>query len=172
MSTDVDVKDEVKKKPRKDACPVGAFVVENTHPRNCDMLIQSIPGCKLRGPVRHVKEVTSPGKGNNTSMAPSGIIPGIPDLRNNFEGAADAVQFALDQEMRVTDEINNLVSLAVAENDHTSNNFLQWFVTEQVEEIDTMSTLLQTIKHANGNMLWVEDFVRRNPQHTEEDEEA
>ena len=100
------------------------------------------------------------------------IIPGISELRNSFDSAADAVQFALDQEMRVTDEINNLVSLAVTENDHTSNNFLQWFVMEQVEEIDTMSSLLQTIKHANGNMLWVEDFVRRNPQHESGGEEA
>lgn len=99
------------------------------------------------------------------------IIPGIPELRNSFDGAADAVQYALDQEMRVTDEINNLVSLALSENDHTSNNFFQWFVTEQVEEIDTMSTLLETINHANGNMLWVEDFVRRNPQHEEGSEE-
>lgn len=100
------------------------------------------------------------------------IIPGIPTLRNQFESAIDAVQFALEQEMRVTDEINNLVSLALAENDHTSNNFLQWYVTEQVEEIDTMTTLLQTIKHANGNMLWVEDFVRRNPQHASAEGEA
>ena len=100
------------------------------------------------------------------------IIPAIPDMRNAFESAADAVQYALDQEMRVTDEINNLVSLAIAENDHTSNNFLQWFVTEQVEEIDTMSTLLQTIKHANGNMLWVEDYVRRHPQRADEGEEG
>ncbi|MBP6473059.1 MAG: ferritin [Chloroflexi bacterium] len=93
------------------------------------------------------------------------IIPSIPNLRNEFGGPADAVQFALQQEMRVTDEINNLVSLAITENDHTSNNFLQWFVTEQVEEIDTMSTLLQTIKHAGSNLLLVEDFVRRTPQH-------
>lgn len=98
------------------------------------------------------------------------IIPGIPDLRNTFSNPADAVQFALDQEMRVTDEINNLVSLSVNENDHISNNFLQWFVTEQVEEIDTMTTLLQTIKHAGSNLLLVEDFVRRNPQHANEGE--
>ena len=98
------------------------------------------------------------------------IIPGIPDLRNTFSNPADAVQFALNQEMRVTDEINNLVSLSISENDHISNNFLQWFVTEQVEEIDTMTTLLQTIKHAGSNLLLVEDFVRRNPQHANEAE--
>jgi ferritin len=47
-----------------------------------------------------------------------------------------------------------------------SNNFLQWFVTEQVEEVDSMTTLLQTIKHAGSSLLLVEDFVRRNMQQT------
>ncbi|RMH00624.1 MAG: ferritin [Chloroflexi bacterium] len=95
------------------------------------------------------------------------IIPPVPELRNDFSSAADAVQYALDQELKVTDQINNLVSTAVAEGDHTTNNFLQWFVTEQVEEVSTMSTLLQTIKHAGNNLLLVEDYVRRHPQHAE-----
>jgi len=93
------------------------------------------------------------------------LIPSLPEFKNEFTRPAEAVQFALDQEMKVTGEINHLVTTAVAENDHTSNQFLQWFVTEQVEEVDTMTTLLQTIQHANGNMLLVEDFVLRNPQH-------
>jgi ferritin len=96
------------------------------------------------------------------------IIPGVPAIRNEFEDAADAVQFALNQEMKVTDQINNLVSLSLKHNDHISNNFLQWFVNEQVEEVDTMTTLLQTIRLAAGNMLFVEDYVRRNPQHAAE----
>ncbi|HID53863.1 MAG TPA: ferritin [Anaerolineae bacterium] len=90
------------------------------------------------------------------------IIPGLPELRNNFSSAEDAVQFALDQEIKVTNQINNLVSISNRENDYTSHNFLQWFVMEQVEEVDTMTTLLQTIKHAGGSLLLVEDFVRRN----------
>ena len=97
------------------------------------------------------------------------IIPGLPDIRNEFGSAADAVQYALDQEMTVTDQVNNLVRIAVEENDFTSNNFLQWFVSEQVEEVDTMTTLLQTIKHASGNMLLVEDFVRRYDPHAGEE---
>lgn len=96
------------------------------------------------------------------------IIPGMPELRNEFESAADAVQFALDQELKVTDEINALVTLAEESNDHITRNFLQWFVTEQVEEVDTMSALLQTIEHSQGNLLLVEDYVRRNPQHADE----
>ena len=100
------------------------------------------------------------------------IIPGTPDLRNEFSNASEAVQFALDQEMKVTDQINNLVRIAVEEHDFTSNSFLQWFVNEQVEEVDTMTTLLQTIQHANGNMLLVEDFVRRYDPHAGEEEAA
>lgn len=93
------------------------------------------------------------------------IIPPVPELNNDFDNPAAAVQFALEQERKVTDQIDNLVSLSLAEGDHASNNFLQWFVTEQVEEVDTMSTLLQTVRLAGDNLLLVEDYVRRNPQH-------
>lgn len=89
------------------------------------------------------------------------IIPGLPDMRNEFSSAADAVQFALAQENHVTEQINNLVSLAMSEGDITSQNFLQWFVTEQVEEVSTMTSLLQTIYHAGSSLLLVEDYVRR-----------
>ena len=89
------------------------------------------------------------------------IIPGLPEMRNEFDSASDAVQFALDQEVKVTNQINNLLSIAEAEKDYASSQFLQWFVTEQVEEVDSMTTLLNTIKHAGGALLLVEDFVRR-----------
>ena len=105
----------------------------------------------------------------NTGAHP--VIPPTGEVKNQFSSPSDAVEFALHQEMRVTTEINQLVSLALAEEDHTSNSFLQWFVNEQVEEVDNMTNLLQTIKHANGNMLWVEDFVRRNPQEESDSED-
>ena len=92
-------------------------------------------------------------------------IPSVPELRNDFDNPADAVQFALEQERKVTAQINHLVDLSISESDHAANSFLQWFVSEQVEEVDTMNTLLQTIKLAGDNLLLVEDFVRRNPQH-------
>ena len=92
-------------------------------------------------------------------------IPGVPELKNDFDSPAEAVQFALEQERKVTDQINNLVNISISSGDHASNSFLQWFVAEQVEEVDTMNTLLQTIKLAGDNLLLVEDFVRRNPQH-------
>jgi bacterioferritin B len=89
-------------------------------------------------------------------------IPAVPDLRNEFSSVADAVEFALEQEKHVTRQIDDLVSIAQTEGDHTSHNFLQWFVTEQVEEVSSMTALLQTIKHAGGALLLVEDYVRRH----------
>ncbi len=92
------------------------------------------------------------------------IIPEQPALRNDFKNAADAVGYALQQELKVTDQINNLVTVATKENDHTTREFLQWFVTEQVEEVDSMGQLLRTIEHAKDNLLLVEDYVRRHAQ--------
>lgn len=96
------------------------------------------------------------------------IVPAIGQMQTEFDSAEEAVALALEHEKKVTAEIDNLVNIALDERDHTSNNFLQWFVYEQVEEVDTMTNLLQTIRHAQGNMLWVEDYVRRNPQHADE----
>lgn len=90
------------------------------------------------------------------------IIPSVPNLRNEFATASDAVGFALEQEKHVTNQINTLVGIAQSEGDHTSHTFLQWFVTEQVEEVSTMTNLLQTIQHAGDSLLLVEDYVRRH----------
>lgn len=89
------------------------------------------------------------------------LIPDLPAVKNEFADAAEAVQYALDQEIKVTNQINNIVTIARETNDHTSDQFLQWFIEEQVEEVDSMGTLLGTIKHSAGNLLLVEDYVRR-----------
>ncbi len=89
------------------------------------------------------------------------IIPSTSTLQNDFSSPSDAIQYALTQELKVTDQINNLVAIATTAQDYASRQFLQWFVTEQVEEVDSMSKLLKTIDHAAGNLLLVEEFVRR-----------
>jgi len=93
------------------------------------------------------------------------IVPATKAVKNHFETAAETVQLALDQEMKVTDQINNLVDIAVTEKDHLTRQFLQWFVTEQLEEVSTMSDLLSVIKRAGEtNLLLVEDYLARNPR--------
>jgi ferritin len=93
------------------------------------------------------------------------IVPATKTVKNHFETAAEAVQLALDQELKVTGQINNLVDIAVTEKDHLTRQFLQWFVTEQLEEVSTMSDLLSVIKRAGeNNLLLVEDYLARNPR--------
>ena len=57
-----------------------------------------------------------------------------------------AFEAALAHEQKVTALINDLVDLALAERDHASNAFLQWFVTEQVEEEDSANDVVQKLK--------------------------
>lgn len=83
--------------------------------------------------------------------------------RYDFKSAQDAVQAALDWEMEVTRQINGLMSLAIEQKDYIAQDFLRWFVTEQLEEVSTMETLLRVVKRAGDNLLWVEDFLARNP---------
>lgn len=61
-------------------------------------------------------------------------------------------------EQLVTGLINKLVDLAIEEKDHATNNFLQWFVKEQVEEEATASEIVEKLKLASeGNGLFMMD---------------
>jgi ferritin len=93
------------------------------------------------------------------------IMPGVKAPKTEFKTAAEAVQLALEHEERVTALINNLVDLAIKENDHLTRQFLQWFVTEQLEEVSSTSALLNVVKRAGeANLLLVEDYLARKPR--------
>ena len=61
-----------------------------------------------------------------------------------------AFEAAYKHEQKVTGLINDLVDLALKERDHASHIFLQWFVTEQVEEEDSANDVIQQIKLMSG----------------------
>jgi len=65
-----------------------------------------------------------------------------------------AFSAALDHEKYITGRINNLVDLAIKHKDHATNAFLQWFVTEQVEEEASAREVLDKLKIAQGGMLF------------------
>lgn len=92
-------------------------------------------------------------------------IPAVPAARADFASAADAVAAALAWEHAVTDHINDLMALAVDERNFIAQQFLGWFVTEQLEEVASIGELLATVERAGeGNLLAVEDYVARRPQ--------
>ncbi len=87
------------------------------------------------------------------------VIPAIPAPQNGFTSAEAAAQLALDAENRTTSQINDLLTLALAEKDYAVQNFLQWFVNEQVEEIATATTNLDIIRKAGPNVIMVEAYM-------------
>jgi ferritin len=92
-------------------------------------------------------------------------IPAIPEARSRFATAEEAVRSALEGEKTVTQQINALVDLAIQESDHITQNTMRWFVTEQLEEVHSMETLLRIIQRAGeGGLLHVEEYLaRRSP---------
>lgn len=86
-------------------------------------------------------------------------VPAIPGVHNTFVSAEAAAQLALDAEERTTAQINDLTALAIAEKNYAAQNFLQWFINEQVEEIATASMNLDVIKKAGPNVLMVEAYL-------------
>lgn len=72
------------------------------------------------------------------------------------------VQTALDQEREVTRCIHEIVTLAEQHKDYSTRSFLNWFIDEQVEEVATMTDLLQLVKMAgDNNLLQVEARVAK-----------
>lgn len=90
-------------------------------------------------------------------------IPAINASTYDFKEAKEAVEAALDWEQEVTRQINALMDQAIADRDHISKQFLDWFVAEQLEEISTMETLLSIVKRSKDNLLFADDYLARNP---------
>lgn len=87
------------------------------------------------------------------------VVPAIPEPRNRFESAVDAAQLAYDSEDRTTRQIYDLVDLAAEQRNHIATNFLQWFVSEQLEEMASADKRLTVIKRSGPNVLMVEAYL-------------
>lgn len=88
-------------------------------------------------------------------------IPGTDPVRNAFDSPADALRLALAQERAVTEQISRLAAVARDEGDYLGEQFMQWFLKEQVEEVATMTTLLRVAERAGHDVFHLEDFVAR-----------
>lgn len=88
-------------------------------------------------------------------------IPGVDPVCNHFDEPRDALVLALNQERTVTEQISRLSSVARDEGDYLGEQFMQWFLKEQVEEVATMQTLVRIADRAGANLFHLEDFVAR-----------
>lgn len=88
-------------------------------------------------------------------------IPGTPAVRNDFADVIEPLQLALDQEQQVTRQIEAIFRAAREEGDALGEQFLMWFLEEQVEEVASATTLVTVAKRAGDNLFDLENYVAR-----------
>jgi bacterioferritin B len=88
-------------------------------------------------------------------------IPDIKGQQTSFDDDVAPVRMALEQEKRVGEEIYALFELARETKDYRAEQFMQWFVKEQVEEVALMQDLLNVVERSADNLLLVEDYIAR-----------
>ncbi len=88
-------------------------------------------------------------------------IPDIESKLTRFDDVVAPVRMALEQEKRVTEEINALFKLARENDDFPAEQFMQWFVKEQVEEVALMNDLLTVAGRAKDSALLIEEYLAR-----------
>ncbi len=70
--------------------------------------------------------------------------------QKDWNSPQDAFENVLAHEQKVTGLIHELVEVALSEHDHATNIFLQWFVTEQIEEEESANSVVQQLKFMSG----------------------
>jgi ferritin len=88
-------------------------------------------------------------------------VPGVADPRGDFGDVVEPVRVALEQERKVTDQISELAAIAREEGDHVSEQFMQWFLKEQVEEVDLFSSLLDVAERSRDRPMDIEEYIAR-----------
>jgi bacterioferritin B len=88
-------------------------------------------------------------------------IPGVAEPQVEFADIAEPVALALEQEKRVSSQISALASAAREDGDYMGEQFMQWFIKEQVEEVSSMSGLLAVVERSRENPMIVEEYIAR-----------
>jgi bacterioferritin B len=88
-------------------------------------------------------------------------VPGTSEPRGDFGDVVEPVRIALEQERKVTDQISELAGIAREEGDYVSEQFMQWFLKEQVEEIDLFSSLHDVAERCRERPMEIEEYIAR-----------
>ena len=88
-------------------------------------------------------------------------IPDIKAQETSYSDGVAPVKMALEQEKRVSEEIFALFELARDVKDYRAEQFLTWFVKEQVEEVALMNDLLNVVERSKDNLLLAEEYIAR-----------
>jgi len=100
------------------------------------------------------------------------VIPAVEAPVSSFPDVVAPVALAVEQEHRVTEQVNDLLRIAREESDFASEQFLQWFIKEQVEEVAIMTDLLAIVTRNSDDLEDIEEYVAREGGGPESDPTA
>ncbi len=128
---------------------------------------EDLPGIASWMRVQALEEMTHGEKFYNFIADTAGRTDfrGFEAPKNIYESPLDAFRYSLKHENFVTDRINKLMDLAKEEGNHAAQIFLQWFVTEQVEEEAGFSLIVRKLERigsdGNGLLRLDEELAQR-----------
>ena len=97
------------------------------------------------------------------------ITPGVQAPKSGFADVVEPVALALEQEKRVSEQISRLAGTAREQHDYAAEQFMQWFIAEQIEEVSTMSDLLAVATRSRDRVMEIEDYIAREQSGGESD---
>ena len=97
-------------------------------------------------------------------------VPGIEPPRTEFADVVEPVQLALEGERRVSGQIGALAQVARDGGDYSGEQFMGWFIKEQVEEVSTMSALLAVADRLRDKPMDIEEYLAREHPGSEADD--
>jgi ferritin len=74
------------------------------------------------------------------------VVPALPQPPKDFDSILHVFESLLEHELGVTESINDIVDLCLKEKDYTTYNFMQWYVSEQMEEEALARTILDKLR--------------------------
>jgi len=73
-------------------------------------------------------------------------VPSLPSPKKEYDSLMGVFKSILEHEILVTESINDIISLCLEEKDHTTNNFMQWYIAEQMEEEELASNIIDKLE--------------------------
>ncbi len=85
------------------------------------------------------------------------VIPAVAQPPADFANVQEVFEQTLEHEQFVTESINEIVGVCLDNKDFTTHNWIQWFVTEQIEEEASVSAIIDKLKLLDGHNLYMFD---------------
>jgi len=88
----------------------------------------------------------------------------LPEPKTDYKSAEEIIQAALNHELMVTEQVHEIARMAEEEGDLATRNFINWKIEEQVEEVSSMTELLEMVKMAQtpGQLLMLQGHLKRD----------